>query len=160
MTVPRAECIHRTAGRFRVSIPSAKGNAELLLRVQEELSRCQLVQSASGNPLTGSILVLHQGDFREIASYAEARSLFTLTSKKKGTDGIARTTVAGYRKVDAAIKRVSGGELDLPHAVFVGFLGTGVLQILRGKLGAPAWYTAFWYAFNVFHLAHGKNGKR
>jgi hypothetical protein len=45
---------------------------------------------------------------------------------------------------------MTGGELDIPSVFFAALLISGIYQIARGNMAAPAWYTAFWYAFGIF----------
>ena len=40
--------------------------------------------------------------------------------------------------------------MDLGTASFGALLIMGIYQISRGNFMAPAWYTAFWYALNIF----------
>ncbi len=48
-----------------------------------------------------------------------------------------------FRAYDKDLKKISGGELDIPSLVFLSLLISGIWQIARGNLGMPAWYTAF-----------------
>lgn len=157
--LPDAHCTHQVAGRFRVRIPAAKGNKVFFTHVQEQLARCPLITAAVANAVTGSVLISHTGNMRTIADYAEKNNLFRLTQDRKNPGGVAHATIATYKTLDAQIKKLSGGELDLPHTAFLTLVGAGVYQISRGKFGAPAWYTAFWYALNIFLKAQAKKEK-
>jgi hypothetical protein len=157
--LPEALCIHRTTGRFRVKIPAAKGNKVYFDHVQEQLSRCPLVTSAVANPVTGSVLISHTGNVNEIAEYTEKNNIFSLGRDTKNQGSVAYATIATYKTVDEQIKRLSGGELDLPHTAFLALVGAGIYQISRGKFGIPAWYTAFWYALNIFIKSQAKREK-
>lgn len=157
--LPEAHCVHQTTGRLRIRIPAGKGNKAFFAYLQEQLGRCRLVTAAAANPVTGSVLISHSGDVRAIAEYAEKNNLFRFVPGEKNPGGVAHATVATYKTLDAQIRKLSGGELDLPHTAFLTLVGAGIYQISRGKFGAPAWYTAFWYALNIFLKAQAKKEK-
>jgi hypothetical protein len=48
------------------------------------------------------------------------------------------------------LKRLTSGEVDIPSLVFLGLVVSGIYEIARGNLVMPAWYTAFYYALQVF----------
>ena len=156
MMLPEARCIHQTPARFRVRIAAGKGDTAFFTRVRERLTRCRLVSAVEVNPLTASVLICHTGELRAIAEYAEKNKLFRLVPYRKNPGSVAHATIATYKTVDAQIKRLSGGELDLAHTAFLTLTGAGIYQICRGKFGAPAWYTAFWYGLNIFLKAQAK----
>lgn len=153
----QADIVHRTPARFRVKIRGGKGNKPLLDRIVGELAQCEGVDSVQCNPITGTLLVSHKGAFEEILDYAEKRLLFTLVERNLKT--IAHVTLAAYGLLDSKIKRISGGELDLPQAAFITFIGTGIYQLARGRVGGPTWHNAFWYAMNVFLKAQAARAK-
>jgi hypothetical protein len=41
--------------------------------------------------------------------------------------------------------------VDVEVIVFLLLVGFGIYDLLRGDLRRPAWYTAFWYASEVFN---------
>ena len=57
------------------------------------------------------------------------------------------------------IKKLTGGDMDIAGIAFVTLLGLGIYQISRGNFIAPAWYTAFWYAMNIFLNSKNKAGE-
>lgn len=150
MMLPEARCLHRTPTRFRVKIATEKSDAAFFTYVQERLAQCRLVSAVEVNPLTGSVLIFHTGELGAIAEYAEKNKLFRLVPYRKNSGSVAHATITTYKTVDAQIKKLSGGELDLAHTAFLTLAGAGIYQISRGKIGAPTWYTAFWYALNIF----------
>jgi hypothetical protein len=60
---------------------------------------------------------------------------------------------ASFRAYNENLKKLTGGEIDIPSLVFVSLLISGIWQIARGNLAMPAWYTAFYYALGVFTSA-------
>jgi hypothetical protein len=143
---------------MRVAIPDAKGNRAFLAHVQEELSRCPQVSSATANPLTGTVLIKHSGDHHQVSRFAEKHALFRLGGEEK-RNGLEEMTVTAWQSADAAVRKLTAGEMDLKRAAFAALLGTGTFQILRGRFQAPPWHTAFWYAFMLL-TERQKAGKR
>jgi hypothetical protein len=157
--IPFAHCVHRTATRIRIRIPSRKGDKSFFKALQEQLALCDQVTGSEVNPLTGGVLIYYAGDFKEIADYAEKRNIFRLSGTKRNAT-IMSATVTTYKSLDNRLKKLTGGELDLPIAAFLALAGAGVYKIAQGKFAAPAWYTAFWYALNIFLKARDKGSSK
>lgn len=153
---PEAQCVHRTPVRFRVRIPSKKGDKAFFAYLQAQLAQCEAVTATLPNPVTGGLLISHTGDMLSIVEYAERNKLFRLERAKNNPGSVAHATVTTYKTLDAQIKRLSGSKLDVAHTAFLTLVGAGIYQISRGRLSAPAWYTAFWYALNIFLKAQHK----
>ncbi len=104
----------------------------------------------AANPITGSILIKHS---LEPAIMEElARTYFPKQAKQIGSpsSNIHRQVAETYFQVDNKIKKFTGGEMDVGTLSFGTLLILGIYQISRGNFMAPAWYTAFWYAMNIF----------
>ena len=157
--IPIAHCVHKTATRIRIRIPSKKGDKSFFAVLQEQLVHCEQVTGSEVNSLTGGVLIFYAGDFKAIADYAKRRSIFRLSEIRRNP-GIMSTTVTTYKSLDDRLKKLSGGELDLPSAAFLALAGAGVYKIAQGKFAAPAWYTAFWYALNIFLKARDKGSSK
>jgi hypothetical protein len=54
--------------------------------------------------------------------------------------------------LDRSLRAVTGGKVDIPSAVFLALLCSGLYQLMRGRISAPPWYTAFWYAFGLVSM--------
>jgi len=48
------------------------------------------------------------------------------------------------------------GFANVPDLVLLTLVGLSAIQISRGNFTAPAWYTALWYALNIFLKAQSK----
>ncbi len=102
------------------------------------------------NPITGSILFLftHPAEADTIIRKAQTKRIFKVMEDRPGS---LRLQVSGeMTELNSKIKGLTGGAIDLWTLSFLSLLGIGVYQIAKGNFAAPAWYTAFWYAFNVF----------
>lgn len=151
--LPEARCTHLTPGRMRLKLPLLKGNMPALTRLAERLGSCGAVERVEISPVTGSLLLFHRDGAGEICRFAAEAGLFRLTFPGNGS--IAGATVALYREIDGRLMKATGGALSAADASFLALVGAGVWQFARGKFAAPAWYTAFWYALNIFLKAHG-----
>jgi hypothetical protein len=158
MMLPTAQCVHKLPARARIRIPSRKGDGFYFSALRERLHRCEQVTGVETNDRTGGALIFYTGDFAAIAGYAEKEGIFRLAAKNNNPGSLTHVTVATYKRLDSRVKSLTGGGLDLPSATWVALVGAGVYKIARGNFVAPAWYTAFWYALNIFLKAKGKSG--
>jgi hypothetical protein len=147
--LPSARICHSTARRLRVKIRSKKGDRAYFSRIREQLSGKPGVERLEANPVTGSVLLVHGLDQREIAQYAEGSGLFRIEGGPR-TKPLSRQVMKSFGDMDGKVKAFTGGEMDLSEVTFLTLLGMGLYEIGRGNMMAPAWYTAFWYAFNIF----------
>jgi Heavy metal associated domain 2 len=147
---PDAYISHVTSGRFRIRIPSKKGDAAFFQSLKELGGPFPNIHEVTANPVTGSILIKHSLEPAIMEDLA--RKYFPEQAKQIGSpsSNIHRTVTETYRQVDNKIKKVTGGEMDVGTLSFGALLIMGIYQITRGNFMAPAWYTAFWYAMNIF----------
>jgi hypothetical protein len=136
--------------RVRIKVPSKRGDTVYFASVKEGLSSCPGVVSVDTNPQTAGILVVHSGEMKSLADYAKAKNLFVLNIPKTKPRSLMSDVAATFKSYNDQLKKMTGGELDIPSLVFLSLIVSGVYQIIRGNLGAPAWYTAFYYALGVF----------
>lgn len=148
--VPEARVVHATTRRLRVRIPSKKGDSSYFSLIKESLGSCPGIETIEVNPLTGSVLLIHDTDAAKIANYAAGNELFRFRPWKGSRKTLFESVEEILGQVNRRLKRVTGGEFDIPSLFFVILLISGIHQVARGNLGAPAWYTAFWYAFGIF----------
>lgn len=154
--LPAAHCVHKLPTRARIRIPSRKDDGGFFASVKERLHRCEQVTGVEINAGTGSVLVFYTGDFSAITAYAEKQCIFRLAAKNHNPNTLTQVTLTTYKNLDARVKKLTGGELDLPGATYLALVGAGIYKIAKGNFTAPAWYTAFWYALNIFLKAKGK----
>jgi hypothetical protein len=158
MMIPEAHVTHATTRRLRVKIPSMKGKGSHLAVVKEKFDGVPRIHSVEINPVTGSVLFLHTVDAGTIAAFARENNLFSLVELKPAPALFRRNMSDAFRGVSAGVRGISGGELDLWGTSVLVLLGAGVYQIAQGNFIAPAWYTAFWYAFNIFLKSESGKG--
>jgi hypothetical protein len=148
--LPDAFLSHRTSGRVRIKIPSKKGDRAYFTVLMDELSKYSFIEKIETNPLTGSVLLIYRGDFETVVEKAEANNIFRLKESKTNSTDLHRKVSDVFKGINNQIKRITDGGLDLGAITFLSLLGAGIYQISRGNFTAPAWYTAFWYALNIF----------
>jgi hypothetical protein len=141
---------HRAPGRLRIKVPSKKGDRAYFAELEEHFSGQTGIDKVVVNPCTGSALFEGDTGIRPIAHHGMKCNLFTLKkpSKPKATlfDNVAGTFQLGNTR----LKQYTDGHIDIPSLVFLSLLVSGMYQIFRGNVAAPAWYTAFYYALGIF----------
>jgi len=148
--LPEAIVCHSTPGRFRVKVPSRKGNAAYFSNLKDHFTHLEGVKEVEANALTGSVVFIHAADLKAISVFAQDHSLFRLIKLESGTPALSRNVVRAFSDFDKRVKKFTGNELDVPGVAFLTLLGLGIYEIGRGNFAAPAWYTAFWYSLNIF----------
>jgi hypothetical protein len=156
--IPEALLSHRISGRARLKIPSKKRDFHYFESLKEQLSKCSGIETMEVNPVSGSILI-YTLDIEKIAGYAQDKRLFNLKNNRPDPADMHYTVSKAFRDINGKIKGITGGDMDIAGAAFLTLLGLGIYQISRGNFAAPAWYTAFWYALNIFLKSGNKGGE-
>ncbi|WP_153306010.1 HMA2 domain-containing protein [Desulfatiglans anilini] len=149
--IPEACLTHKTPGRMRIKVSSRTGDHSYFARVKEVFAAKTEDLTLEVNPLTGSLLF--KGETVEadrIGGIASEAGLFQLLSTTEWRVPISRRLVEPVGDLSRSVRRFTRGEVDLPGLAFMALLVVGIVQILRGNLRAPPWYTAFWYAMGIF----------
>ena len=160
--IPDAYLSHQTSERLRVKIPSKKGDSAYFLSLKQQASKYNAIEAIEVNPLTASVLFIHNLNKEAIAGFAEENKLFRLVEKPKESSGdstsLSKQISEVFKNLNKEVSGFTGRELDIPTLAFLGLLALGIFQISRGNFTAPAWYTAFWYALNIFLKAQPDKG--
>lgn len=126
--------------------------------LKDSLSKHKDITEVRTNHVTGSALILHKSDTDTIVKFAGESALFKMIDETIGHPKISRDLYRGFKDIDKGIRSATGGELDVPSVAFLSLIGMGIYDISRGNFAAPAWYTAFWYALNIFLKAKPDGG--
>ncbi|MCX7794149.1 MAG: hypothetical protein N2257_07095 [Thermodesulfovibrionales bacterium] len=153
--IPDAFCIHKTAGRMRLKIPSKKGDVEYFISLSGHMATVKGIERIEFNPVTGSVLFIYDGDRGNIIRYAEEKGFFKINDNHKYPSNFHKRLTDLFQELNRHFKDMTNGEMDLAALSFIILVSFGLYQIARGNFIAPAWYTAFWYAFNI--LLKGKS---
>lgn len=141
--------VHKTPTRLRIKLKDGRIPQSLISIIEAHLSSLPGVESVRVNPLTSSILL--QGSNLQIDDVLNtlSNSFPVKVESPKPLHPVQRA-VQPFIDLDQTLRKITGGEVGLAEAGFLVLLSIGALQILRGNITAPPWYTAFWYAFGVF----------
>jgi Heavy metal associated domain 2 len=150
--IPSAVIAHASTGRLRIKITSQRGNLAVLKSHGDHLAACPGVLSIEVNAGMGSLLLLHQTTVHEIAEYARSRGLFSLEELKTRVPSanLRRDLGGTFKSFDRQLRTITDGDLDLSGFAIAALVVAGSAQILTGNAGGIPWYSAYWYAFNLF----------
>ncbi len=142
---------HASKGRLRLRIPSKKRDEAFFAQLQAILSAIPGLDQVQVNPLSGSLLILHSELPEELASLVKTLAGPAPNKNSSGKPNTIYQRVTGtFHQVNTQIQGFTKGELDVPTLSFIALVAMGIYQISRKNFVAPAWYTAFWYALNIF----------
>lgn len=154
--LPQARVCHFASGRLRVKIPEKRRDEAFFGTVRECLSSWDSIERVEVNPLTASVLVQFSNLAALFTDNALKNDLFevdfdVLSALGEPPQALTDHATAGLHKADETIRRWTAGAADLRSAVFVFLVGTGLVQVLRGNIAAPA-ATLFWYAGDMLRI--------
>ncbi|MFO7878128.1 MAG: hypothetical protein R6U55_16285 [Desulfovermiculus sp.] len=148
MHVPIGRCVHSCPERIRLRVKEKQGDEVYFGQVLQTLRTAFPQAQIEVNPRTGSVLCVGPVSFEDLTQTGWEKGIFQVIALPPR---VTATKVFHRRvaEMNAAIRRSSCGELDISSLVFLTLIGTGIYQVIRGNVGLPPWYTAFWYALGV-----------
>jgi hypothetical protein len=154
MGIPAAYICHQSPQRLRIKIASRKGNADYFETLNAALTRLKRYDKLEVNTLTGSVLIVDEHiDVEDIATHGKTRNLFDLKDLTDSRSPMTTQLVSHLEDLNTNIRRLTTGNMDLAGILLLALLISGLIQLIRGNLQMPPWYTAFWYAFGIYKLA-------
>lgn len=141
---PTAEALtgrirHRLPGRLRIALTAPPEDPQERSRLVAALASGGDVTAAELRPLTGSLVIAHDGPAEPILQrWSEAGLLTVLPAEERAPEGPVEEMLGRLRTADAAVTRLSGGRIDLVGAAFLGLVGVGLLQLARGHFAGSA----------------------
>jgi hypothetical protein len=149
--VPKAIIAHHTSSRLRIRVCARRADRGYFKRLKDHFSKAFPSLFVTVNSATASLLMTGEPiGLQEIADSASKEKLFTLDASKPQDSPMALSITEPLHTTSHQIRQVSGGRLDLPGAVFLALMVSGIIEIIRGNWRTPPWYTAFWYAFGLY----------
>lgn len=145
--------VHDSRARLRIKIPARRGAEAYFVALAERLGKCPGVRSVRGNPLTASVLVLHETTTGAIAEFAEREGLFRLTGNPGSPPPLLARVSEQFRGMDAALRACSGGYLDAAGLAFLALMALAVYQLRYGA-ALPSATTLFWYGVTLMVMLH------
>jgi len=163
--LPEAHIAHASKGRVRIKLPSRKGDYAFFSDLKAklpDLMETPGIQRIEMNPATGSILVIHQLDFKAsdyslVSQFLEQKGLFKLGEDPAPGFPVSQNIGKTFQEINRQITDFTSGEIDLQSLALIGLLGLGLFQINRGQFMIPA-ISAFWYAATLLKEQPEKNG--
>jgi hypothetical protein len=163
----KLQIAHRTPGRVRMKIPSAKGNPDLLREIGETFGMIPGIERVAVNPTTGSVILHYDTDFHNAFNDRLASSLHTGPARPPSTQiddlaqkiqneaeflasksDSAKVVVDFFKTMDREIKYATNNLIDLKVVLAVGIIGLTIFEV-----GATA-ATPVWLTLAVFTLNH------
>ena len=137
-SIPSAYVRHAIAGRVRFRVPSRKYDDAYFDRVAAELSSWEAVDEVRTNATTTGILLRHSSSLQVLVERAREANLFAMISSPVSSASLLDQVSDRLEEADERVRAATGGTYDLESTAFVGLVGLGLLQIIRGKHLGPA----------------------
>ena len=148
--IPEAHIAHCAPKRLRLKVASKRDHEVYLRALPEKFAGFSGIDEIEINPLTGSILFKHGVKTDEILDFVKQHGIFEIKVKSVRPPSVHKGISSIYQELDSMVNGFSNGSTNAGGLAFIGLLAYGVIQISRGNIAGPAWYTAFWYALNIF----------
>lgn len=146
---PLARLAHSLPGRKRVKIDGKRGDAAYFATLEKELAGYHGLVAVETNPLTGTAIISHATEDASLWDYAGEHELFRLEKNETAARPLLRSTVTGGTgTAEYKSYAKSGRRSDIRRLIFLGMMGVGVVQAVKGNIAIPA-IGAFWYAFSI-----------
>jgi hypothetical protein len=142
-----ARLVHRLPGRVRLKIDGRRGDRAWFDALALELALVEGIRAVEANPLTGSLLIHHEGSLERLLEQLAARGFVRVESSEPREIPLPRRLAERTAALDAGLRRATAGELDLKGAALLGLLGLALVQAARGQFAGPA-VSLLWYASN------------
>ncbi len=148
---PIAFVSHKTGSRIRLRIPSKKKDHAFFASLAEKVSAVEGVAAVKTSALTAGVLLIHSSDPDSVVDKVMAAGGLRPGGRYAGTrTNLHRRIGETFNGIDLALRDATANELDTGGAAFLALLGAGIYAVWRGNITAIPWYTAGWYAFNLF----------
>lgn len=129
--LPKAYVRHQIENRVRLDLPEERSNHLLFLEIERKLSPYEGVLEVRANPLTGSVLVVHEGVLGEVMEHAKSEGLFEIDLLSSPHRKWQEDLLDKLSRVDKQIQVATQGDLNLGSLAALGLLSAGFFQISR-----------------------------
>lgn len=143
-----ARLVHRLPGRVRLKVDGRRGDRDWFDAVALELALVETIRSVEASPLTGSLLIHHEGPLERLVDELAGRGLVRVETLEPREVPLPHRLAERAAAVDAGLRRATAGELDLRGAALLGLLALAIVQAARGQLAGPA-VSLLWYASSL-----------
>lgn len=150
--ITSAIIVHQMEGRIRLRVPEMRGETTYFQKIEDKISELEDVYIVSTRPLTGSILIEHDGMTLEtLGQWAEKNQLFEFTEPtplKHSDASIAQLTQHRLERIDNILKQGSEGRFDLLSLLMMMAIGLLINEFINGRLAAGS-FALVWYALDA-----------
>lgn len=154
-----AEIVHVCPGRVRLRLPAARGRPEVLDGIRTGLSQLPRIDDVVVNPGTGSVLVRGTVALEDLAAHSLRHGLFEIVAALPEMTPLIDDLLDQVGAVDVRLRRLTRGRFDLASTALLTFTGLALVQMMRGRVAAPA-LTMLWYAVGAVAMARAGRGGR
>jgi hypothetical protein len=144
--------VHQMEGRMRLRTPDMRGENTYFKKIEDSMAQLDDIYAVSTRPLTGSILIEHDGITTEaLGKWAEENQLFELSEPaplKHADASIAQISQHRLNRLDEMLKNGSEGRFDLLSLLMLMSIGLIVNEFLNGRLAAGS-FALVWYALDA-----------
>jgi hypothetical protein len=147
---PVAFVSHKTGSRIRLKVPSRRKDHAFFASLAEKVSAVEGINAVETSPLTAGVLLMHSSDPDLLVDRVMAAGGLRPGRYAGTRTNLHRRIAKTFDGIDLALRDATANELDAGGAAFLTLLGAAIYQIWRGNIAAIPWYTAGWYAFNLF----------
>lgn len=155
--LPEAIIKHQIPGRTRLKISEKRGDQEYFSWLQQRLAECSQINQFSANPLTGSLLIIHEGGIGDIEELARKHGWFSVANGAILPVSVQDKVLEQLNFADAALFTTTKGKYDLRGSIFIVLMLLTIYQALQGKILAPA-STLFWHALSTLQAFDANTG--
>ena len=138
---------HSCRSRTRLSFPYLRGKTQEFTALCDGALKLKGVRQVEGRPLTGSLIVTHDGSADDLAHAARKAGLFNV--KAVAQEHKFHDDARQWKEtVDRALNDAVGHGIDARAIGGLAFLAVALGQLATGRVMPPA-ATALWYALNL-----------
>jgi hypothetical protein len=127
-----ARLVHRMPGRARIRIPAERSNDGYFRELEKQLGAFEGVRDVATRPLTGSVVLLHEGELTDVLDRAEREGLFAVRSSDLEDKSLLGQISDGISELDEEVKKRTDSRWDLSTMGFFALLGASAYQLARG----------------------------
>jgi hypothetical protein len=143
-----AHIAHSCPSRTRLSFPDLKGKPAELTELCDKAMKLKGVRQVEGRPLTGSLILTHDGSPEDLVRSARRAAVFDVKDAAPEEHQIHADARAWQSWIDRTLKEGVGGGFDARALGAAAFFAMALRQLAAGHVMPPA-ATALLYALNL-----------
>lgn len=152
--VPVASLAHACTGRARLCFSEKRGERQFFEALCDETVKLPGVKQVEARPLTGSLIVSHEGSTEELILAARFACVFDAHDAPPAPE--PSIEFESWKKwLDHALHEVGGPAASANSLAAFAFFLVALRQVARGQTLPPA-TTALYYGISILLASHGK----